>query len=51
MYANEAKYVNKDSPIVNLEKVVHGKYLKIDLTRDYKYISHVTRHGVSYDKT
>ena len=43
---------------VNLEKVVHEKYIKIYLTRDYKYISHVTKHTeyikiriVNYDKT
>ena len=34
---------------VNLEKVVHEQYIKIYLTRDYKYISHMTRH-VEYIK-
>ena len=31
--------------ICDLEKIVHEQYLKIYPTRDYKYVSHVTRHA------
>ena len=51
-------YIYTHTHAVNLEKVVHEKDIKIYLTRDYKYISYVSRHAeyieiriVSYDKT
>ena len=40
--------------IYNLKKVVHVKYIniKVNLTGDYKYISHVTTHtGWTYIPT
>ena len=58
MLSVDSSAVHKYICTVNLEKVVHEKYIKIYLTRDYKYISHVTKHTeyikiriVSYDKT